>query len=96
MQNGEIKEKTSFTDCQFAPTQEPIEPTKFRPREYKARFARAAGFRLTEDGTVHLANGQQIQGNAGDYYLCLDQVHEMIISADIFKKLFLPKIENDL
>lgn len=77
------------------PVVEQIEPTKFKVREYKPRFARVTGYRLPEDSKVHCGNGEELSGSAGDFYICLDQVHEMVISAEIFKKLFLPKIDTE-
>lgn len=73
---------------------EKIEPAKFKVREYKPRFARVTGYRLPEDSKIHCGNGEELAGNAGDFYVCLDQVHEMVVSAELFKKLFLPKIEE--
>ncbi len=88
IENEEMKPRIEVAEV------EKIEPTKFKVREYKPRFVRVTGYRLPEDSKIHCGNGEELTGNAGDFYICLDQVHEMVISAEIFKKLFLPKIET--
>lgn len=74
--------------------EEKIEPEKFQAREYRNRYVRVEAYKLPEDSKIHCADGKTFTGEAGDFYVCLDQVHEFILPPDIFRKLFLLKVEE--
>lgn len=88
IENGELNKDIREKEA------EKVEPQKFSAREYKSRFVRINAYRLPEDSKIHCGNGTELTGVAGDYYVCLDQVHELVMSAELFKKLFLPKIDQ--
>lgn len=71
-----------------------IDPETFTVREYKMKFARVTAYRLAEDSTIHCADCNTLVGRAGDYYVCLDQVQELVLEPEVFKKMFLLKVDN--
>lgn len=73
---------------------DPVEPEKFKARKYRARFSEIEGYKLPDNSKIHTADGRVLEGRAGDYYVCLDKVHEIIIEENTFRKLFLPKVEE--
>ncbi len=76
--------------------QETIEPEKFSVREYKTRFVRVTAYKLPEDSKIHCCDGTELVGKAGDYYVCLDEVHEIVLTHYLFKKLFLLKTDENV
>jgi hypothetical protein len=77
------------------PTPE-IEPERFHVREYRPRFARVTAYKLPEDSKIHCCDGTELQGQAGDFYICLDEVHEFVLTPFLFKKLFLLKTDENV
>lgn len=71
-----------------------VEPAVIELKEYRAKFASVQAYRLAESSTVHCADGKKLLGEAGDFYVQLDRVQEFILPADIFKKMFMLKIEK--
>lgn len=71
------------------------EPEKFSVRKYVPRFANITAYRLPEDSKVHCADGRELEAQAGDFYVCLDQVQEFVLPAEAFKKLFIVKTEEN-
>lgn len=84
---GRFKEK--------AESQELPEPEKFTVKKYRTRFSRVTAYRLPEDSKVHCADGRELEGKAGDYYVCLDQVQEFVLPFEIFKKMFIVNTEEN-
>jgi hypothetical protein len=87
--NGDIGQRKIKENPQLE-----IEPEKFSVREYRARFARVTAYKLPEDSKIHCCDGTELSGVAGDYYVCLDEVHEFVLSPFLFKKLFLLKTDE--
>lgn len=73
-----------------------IEPEKFSVREYRPRFARVTAYKLPEDSKIHCSDGTELAGTAGDFYVCLDEVHEFVLTPFLFKKLFLLKTDENV
>jgi hypothetical protein len=71
-----------------------IEPIVIDLREYKPKFNEIQAYQMKEASTVHCADNKKLLGNAGDYYVQLDKVQEIILPAEIFKKLFIYKPEK--
>lgn len=90
----EVKSVTAGKPMVKAIEEEKVIPDAFRPREYKPRFVKAEGYKLPEDSKVHCADGRVLEGQAGDFYVCLDQVHEFTLTAETFKKIFILKVEE--
>ncbi|MDX9856110.1 MAG: hypothetical protein RBS86_04845 [Candidatus Moranbacteria bacterium] len=63
-------------------------------KNYKPRFETVKAHKLQEDSTIHLSDESKLKGSAGDYYIILDNVNEFIIPEQIFKKLFILKVEE--
>lgn len=94
MEQVHVKNQNAGQILEKAEQEEIVVPEKFRPREYKNRYVKVEAYKLAEDSKVHCADGTQFEANAGDYYVCLDQVHEFVLTPQIFKKLFLLKVED--
>lgn len=88
IKNGELPKKDAIID-------EPVEPAKFTVRKYKPRFVRVTAYKLPEDSKIHCCDGTELTGVAGDYYVCLDDVHELVVSSAMFRKLFLLKTDDE-
>jgi hypothetical protein len=58
------------------------------------RFNEVKAYRLAEDSKIHCADTKTLEGRAGDYYVCLDRVQELVLTPEIFKKMFIIKLEN--
>lgn len=71
----------------------PEEIQTIKVSEYSEKYQKVEGCCLSEDSTVHCANGMKLKGSAGDYYVLVDKVHEFIVPREIFRKLFVKKVE---
>lgn len=71
----------------------PEEIQTIKVSEYQERYQKVEACCLSEDSTVHCANGNKLKGSSGDFYVLVDKVHEFIAPRDIFKKLFQKKVE---
>lgn len=89
IKNGELPKKQNLDE-------ETIEPVKFTVRKYRPRFVRVTAYKLPEDSKIHCCDGTELTGLAGDFYVCLDDVHELVISSAMFRKLFLLKTDDEI
>ena len=71
-----------------------IEPNVIVLKEFKLKFVTIQAYRLCENSTVHCADGKKLLGQAGDYYVQLDRVQEFILPEEVFRKMFLLKIDK--
>lgn len=88
VKNGELPKKDTVEE-------EVVEPVKFTVRKYKPRFVRVTAYKLPEDSKIHCCDGTELMGVAGDYYVCLDDVHELVVTSAMFRKLFLLKTDDE-
>lgn len=72
-----------------------IEMTEVEMREFKPRFLKIRAYQLFEDSTIHCSDGNKLFGKTGDYYVSLDMVKEFILPEQLFRKLFIAKINED-
>lgn len=86
IQNGQTFEKAEEV--------EEVEPEKFVARKFRPRFTNVEGYKLPDNSKIHTADGRVLEGRAGDFYVCLDKVHELVIEETTFRKLFLPLVEQ--
>lgn len=92
IQNEEVQKK--FLEKKDQSEENTPEPETFSVREYKCKFLKVTAYKLAEDSTIHCVNGDKLFGKAGEYYVCLDKVQEFVLPREIFKKMFLVKLEN--
>ena len=71
----------------------PEEVQTIKVKEYGERYSKVEACCLSEDSNVHCANGNKLKGSSGDFYVLIDKVHEFIVPREIFRKLFVKKVE---
>lgn len=67
------------------------QPTPVKLENYKPRFASARAYYSPEETQIVISDSEIITCPTDHYFLSLDMINNIIIPAELFKKLFIRK-----